>query len=125
MTTLSPEARADLALLQRQTAEVRRAVTNAQHLALLRQQTVIRLRDRGVTYRTIAAAMGSSIAAVQSILSRAEVRVTEPAAPTVMTTPTLGAGGVVGASVPASTRAGVVGGAGVLGAGTTLKAGIR
>ena len=123
MTTLSPEVRADLALLRRQTEEVRRAVVTAQRLGAERSATVIRLRDAGVTYRIIAAAMGSSIAAVQSILTRAEGRSAEPAAPTV-TTPTLGAGGVVGASVPASTRAGVVGGAGVMGAGATLKAGI-
>lgn len=120
MATLSPEVRRDLTLLQRQTAEVRRAVTNAQHLALLRQQTVIRLRDRGVTYRTIAAAMSSSVAAVQSILARAEVRVTEPTAPTVM------GAGVGGAAVtPTTGAAGGVSAAGVMGAGTTLKAGIR
>ncbi|WP_100458580.1 RNA polymerase sigma factor [Mycobacteroides abscessus] len=84
MTTLSPEVRRDLALLRQQTEEVRRAVVTANHLALLRQQTVIRLRDAGVTYRTIAAAMGSSVAAVQSILTRAP-QTTAPAQ-------TLGAG---------------------------------
>lgn len=118
MTTITPEVRADLRLLQRQTAEVRRAVTAAHHLSAQRAATVIRLRNRGVTYRVIAAAMGSSVAAVQSILTRADQRVTEPAAPTVMSA----AGGVVG-----TPTTGVAGGvtAGVMGAGTALKAGIR
>lgn len=113
MTTLSREVRADLRLLRQQTAEVRRALAHTHRLGAARSATVIRLRDAGVTYRIIAAAMGSSIAAVQGILARADQRVTEPvstAAPTVMS-----AGGVVGG----------VGAAGVLGAGTSLKAGAR
>lgn len=71
MSTLTPEVRADLSLLRRQTAEVRRALAHTHRLSAERAATVIRLRNRGVTYRVIAAAMGSSIAAVQSILSRA------------------------------------------------------
>ncbi|SLB84917.1 hypothetical protein [Mycobacteroides abscessus] len=91
MATLTPEARADLALLRRQTAEVRRAVTAAHHLSAERAATVIRLRNRGVTYRLIAAAMDSSIAAVQSILSRAEQRSATPQ--------TLGAGATLKAGI--------------------------
>ncbi|MDO3357793.1 hypothetical protein [Mycobacteroides abscessus] len=130
MSTLTPEVRADLTLLRQQTAEVRRALAHTHRLGAERSATVIRLRDAGVTYRVIAAAMSSSVAAVQSILARAEQRVTTPqvmgAAPTVMS-----AGGAGATSAPASTRAGVVGAAGgvratgVLGAGTTLKAGAR
>ncbi|MDM2173427.1 RNA polymerase sigma factor [Mycobacteroides abscessus] len=123
MTTLSPEVRADLRLLQRQTAEVRRALAHTHRLGAERSATVLRLRDRGVTYRIIAAAMGSSVAAVQSILTRAEHRVTAPTAPTVMS-----AGGVVGTAVtPTVGAAGGVRAAGVMGAGATLtqKAGAR
>lgn len=94
MSTLTPEVRADLSLLRQQTAEVRRALAHTHRLGAERSKTVIRLRDAGVTYRLIAAAMGSSVAAVQGILDRAEQRTaTPPAQP--------------------------------LGAGTTLKAGIR
>lgn len=124
MTTLSPEVRADLALLRRQTEEVRRAVVIAQRLGAERSATVIRLRDAGVTYRIIAAAMGSSIAAVQSILTRAEGRSAEPA--TLGAAPTVMSAGVVGAAVsPTAGAVGGVGAAGVLGAGATLKAGAR
>lgn len=84
MSTLTPEVRADLRLLQRQTAEVRRALAHTHRLGAERSATVIRLRDAGVTYRIIAAAMGGSVAAVQGILDRAEQRVTPQ--------PTLGAG---------------------------------
>lgn len=114
MGTLTPEVRADLTLLRQQTAEVRRALAHTHRLGAARSATVLRLRDAKVPFRVIAAAMNSSIAAVQSILARAEQRVTEPATPTVMS-----AGGV-GTAV--SSTAGAVG---VLGAGTTLKAGAR
>lgn len=83
MSTLTPEVRADLSLLRQQTAEVRRALAHTHRLGAERSKTVIRLRDAGVTYRLIAAAMGGSVAAVQGILDRAEQR-TQPA--------TLGAG---------------------------------
>jgi len=75
---LTPEVRADLALLRQQTAEVRRSLATTHRLGAERSATVIRLRDAGVTYRLIAAAMDSSIAAVQSILSRAEQRSATP-----------------------------------------------
>ena len=117
MSTLTPEVRADLALLRQQTAEVRRAVVTAHRLGAERSATVIRLRDRGVPFRVIAAAMNSSIAAVQSILSRADQRVTEPAAAGV-----LGAGAALtaGAVAPATDDA-VTAGTFT----TTLKAGAR
>lgn len=111
MTTLSPEVRADLTLLRQQTAEVRRALAHTHRLGAERSATVLRLRNRGVTYRVIAAAMSSSIAAVQSILARAEQRVAPP---------TLGAGaGALGMSV-GGTCAGGAGGA--VGHTTTLEA---
>lgn len=78
MTTLTPEVRADLRLLQRQTEEVRRALAHTHRLGAERSETVLRLRDAGVTYRIIAAAMSSSVAAVQSILARAEQRTHAP-----------------------------------------------
>lgn len=73
-STFPPEVRADLVLLRQQTEQVRRALAHTHRLGAARSETVIRLRDAGVTYRVIAAAMGGSIAAVQGILARAGVR---------------------------------------------------
>lgn len=105
-TTISPEARADLVLLRQQTEEVRRAHHRAHCLASERQDTVIRLRRMGVTYRVIAAAMDSSIAAVQSILTRTGAA------------GTLGAG-TQGVGMGVGVSGGVVG-AGAVGLGATI-----
>ncbi|MBP2452493.1 hypothetical protein [Mycolicibacterium lutetiense] len=81
MTTISPDVRADLLLLRRQTDEVHAALANTHKIGAERGATVLRLRDAGVQYRLIAAAMGGSVAAVQGIISRALVqRMSTPAA---------------------------------------------
>lgn len=103
MNTISADARADLILLRQQTNEVRAALANTHRLGAARSATVLRLRDAKVPFRVIAAAMGSSVAAVQGILDRAEQRVTPTAAPQAM-----------GSTQPAA-----------MGAGVTLKAGAR
>lgn len=95
MTAITPEVRADLLLLRQQTAEVRQALAHTHGLGAARSATVIRLRDHGVPFRLIAKAMGSSVAAVQGILNRADQRVTPPSVttPQPVTTPqALGAG---------------------------------
>lgn len=110
-TTLTAEAKADLTLLRQQTAEVRRAHHRAHRLASERQATVIRLRRMGVTYRVIAHAMGGSIAAVQSILTRTGT-------PTAGAARTLGAGVAGGVGMSVGGLAGGALGAGPLGATT-------
>lgn len=92
MSTLTPEVRADLTLLRQQTAEVRRALAHTHRLGAERSATVLRLRDAKVPFRVIAQAMGASVAAVQSILDRAEQRTATPPA-------TMGAGTTLKAGI--------------------------
>lgn len=113
MTTLTAEAKADLVLLRRQTDEVRRAHHRAHRLASERQATVLRLRNCGVTYRVIAAAMETSVAAVQSILTRAATSTPAGAART------LGAGAAGGVGMGVGVSGGVAG-AGAVGLGATI-----
>ncbi|SHP98860.1 Uncharacterised protein [Mycobacteroides abscessus subsp. abscessus] len=99
MTATMPEASSLLLTLRRQTAEVHRAREAAHTASRARFLTIARLRGLGISYRAIGGAMGLTSSAAQRLVEQARER-----HPELMTPPTP---------------------AGVLGAGTTLKAGAR
>lgn len=92
-----PEATSLLLTLRRQTAEVHTAREAAHNASRARFLTIARLRGLGVSYRVIGAAMGLTASAAQRLIETARSR-----HPELMTPP------------PAT-----------LGAGATLKAGVR